>query len=74
MRGVVGGDADLDPVADHHLDTVLFHSSGKHTPDHDVIITLDFHGAAAQNLGDRTLQLNQIVSAQGTPFLATMPQ
>ncbi len=58
MRCVIWRHADLDPVSHHHLYPVLFHASRKDTPDCDIIVTLNFHGATTQNPGDYTLQLN----------------
>jgi len=54
VGGVIGGYADLDPIADHDLDSVFFHSSGQYTPYSDVIVTLDFHIASTQDSGNRT--------------------
>jgi len=58
MGGIVRGDADLDPVSHHDFDAVLFHAPGKYTPYGNVVVTLDFHCAAAQNTGDYTFYLN----------------
>lgn len=55
---IVRGYADLDSVADHDLDPVLLHSSGQHAPYHDIIVTFNFHAAATQDFGDRTIQLD----------------
>ena len=55
---IVRRDADLNAVSNHDLNSVFLHSSRKHTPYGNVVITLDIHGAATQNLGDNTLQLN----------------
>jgi hypothetical protein len=55
VGGIIGGDADLDAVSNHNLDSVFFHSSGQHTPYSDVIVTLDFHIASTQDFGNRTL-------------------
>ena len=52
MGRIIGGNADLNPVANHNLDPVFFHPAGKHTPYYEIIVTLDFHGAAAKDLGD----------------------
>lgn len=54
MGRIVGGNADLNPVTNHNLDPVLFHPARKHTPYGEIIVTLDFHGAAAEDLGDHT--------------------
>ncbi len=58
MGRIVGGNADLNPVTNHNLDPVLFHPAGKHTPYSEIIVTLDFHGAATEDLGDHPFYLN----------------
>lgn len=50
--------ANLNAVSNHDLNAVFLHSSRKHTPYGDVVIALDTHVAATQDLGDYTLQLN----------------
>ena len=55
MGGIVGRDADLNLVSDHDLDPVFFHPAGKHAPHGNIVVTLDFHGAATQDLGDNSL-------------------
>jgi hypothetical protein len=55
MGCVIGGDADLDTIPNHNLDSVFLHSSGKHAPYGDVVVTLNFHCAATQNLGNFAL-------------------
>jgi len=46
MGCVVRRNADLDTVPNHHFDTIFLHSSGKHTPHADFVITLNVHSAA----------------------------
>jgi len=58
MGRIVGRDADLDLVSNHDLYPVLFHPPGKNTPYTDIVITLDFHGAATKDLNNDSLYLN----------------
>lgn len=73
MGCVVRGDAYLNLVSNHHFNSVFFHPSGKYTPYGDIVLTLNFHGAATKHPGDNSLHVNQIVSTQDTPFLANLP-
>ncbi len=50
--------ADLNTVADHHFDPVLFHSTRKNASYRDVIFAMNFHGTTAKNLGNDAFQLN----------------
>ena len=58
MGCIVRGNADLNTVADHNLDPVLFHPARKHTPYSKIIVALDFHGAAAEDLGHYSFKLD----------------
>jgi len=55
MGRIVRRDADLNPVSNHDLDPVLFHPARKHPPYSNIVITLDFHGAATKDLGNDAL-------------------
>ena len=52
VGGIIGGNAHLDAIPDHHFDPMLFHSSRKYAPNNDVVVTLDFHGATTEDFGD----------------------
>jgi hypothetical protein len=58
MGCIVGRYADLNAVANHHLDPVFFHSAGQNTSHRDVIFTVNFHGTTAKDLGNDAFQLN----------------
>jgi len=55
MGCVVRRDTHLNFVSNHDLDPVLFHPSGKYTPDDHTIFALDFHAAAPQDFSDDSL-------------------
>jgi hypothetical protein len=58
MGGVIGGYADLYPIALYYLDPVFFHAAGKDAGNYNIIIALNFHGASAHDPGYNTLQLD----------------
>lgn len=49
MGGVIGRDAYLNAITFYHLNPVLFHAAGKHSPDHHIIIAFNLHGPPAQD-------------------------
>ena len=49
---IIGRDINLYTIALDNLNPVLFHASGKDPSNHDIIITMDLHGTAAQYSGD----------------------
>ncbi len=55
MGWIIWGDAYLDLVSNHNLDSVHFYSPGKTTQDNDIVIAMNFHDSTAQHLGDLTL-------------------
>lgn len=71
MGGIIGGDADLDPVALHDLDPVFLHTAGKDTSDNHMVFTFDLHCPTPKNPGDHAFKLNQILFAQDAPFPAS---
>lgn len=69
MGGVIRGNTYLNSIPLYHANSVFFHSAGENGPHNDIIVALNFHATATQNLGDYTLQLDEIFSSQDTPFM-----
>ena len=69
MGGIIGGDADLNPVIDKNLYPVFLHSPGKHPSDDHVVIAFNLHGSAAQHPGDDAFKLYEIFFAQNSPLV-----
>ena len=58
MGGVVGGYADLHPIALYNLNPVFFHAAGKDAGNYHVIIALNFHGPSAHDPGHQAFKFD----------------
>jgi hypothetical protein len=58
VRWIIWGNADLDPISDHHFDTVLLHPAGEDGADLDVVFTVDLFEPTPKRLGNGPLELN----------------
>lgn len=51
MGGIIWGNAYLNTVSNHDLDSVLFHPSGKTAPHDKILIAMNFNDSGTQNPG-----------------------
>jgi len=58
MRRIIRGNAYLDPIPFYDPNSILFHPTGKNGPHCYIVVALDFHASATQDLGNHTFQLD----------------